>query len=393
MTNQTNKSTITHPDDMSFTSVQVIAWSCALATEAVVIVVGNLLTITLFALNKKLRSKKSLYLVLNMAFADLFLGGVCLPMYVYFLAHGQVKFSMVRLNSPTFFTIIGFVFGDASFITAALISCERFYAIYWPLKHRQTLSTRAYRLVIFTVWTLSILGSLLKVFLLQFVSLGALNSLVCLIFVSVLLIISGLNFGVWRKIQKQPVPHHQNRALQRRRLTKTLLLVSLIALGSWLPPFIYSLISLLGYRMSNTISVITYFTYFSNSFINPILYALRIPDFKEALRLCCFTKHEVMSSQENAGRDEMAADLTLVLQRQTLTVDHNNLQLTFEQEIVQDTKLWYTLEEQQTMVKKGSWLVKTWPEENNMVPNSFDNWILLEPNFSWALWSILPWTL
>ena len=182
---------------MSFTSVQVIAWSCALATEAVVIVVGNLLTIILFALNKKLRSKKSLYLVLNMAVADLFLGGVCLPMYVYFLAHGQVKFDE---KTPTFFTIVFYVFAQASFITAALISCERFYAIYWPLKHLQTLSTRAYRLVILTVWTLSILGSLFTVFLLQFLSLVALNSLQCLIFVSVLLIISGLNFGVWRKI-------------------------------------------------------------------------------------------------------------------------------------------------------------------------------------------------
>ena len=348
MTNQTNKSTINHPDDMSFSSVQVIAWSCALATEAVVIFVGNLLTIILFALNKKLRSKKSLYLVLNMAFADLFLGGVCLPMYVYFLAHGQVKFDE---KTPTFFTIIFFVFGKASFITAALISCERFYAIYRPLKHRQTLSTRTYGLVILTVWTLSILASLFIVFLLQFVSLVAPTSLVCLIFVSVLLITSGLNFGVWRKIQQQPVPHHQNRALQRRRLTKTLLLVSLIALVSWLPPLVYSLIAFLGYRISNNISLITSFTYFSNSFINPILYALRIPDFKEALRLCCFTKHEVMSSQENAGRDETAADLTLVIQRRTLTVGHNILQFTFEQEIVQDTKLWHTTEKQQKMVK------------------------------------------
>ena len=214
MTNQTNKSTINHLDDMSFSSVQVIAWSCALSTEAVVIVVGNLLTIVLFALNKKLRSKKSLYLVLNMAFADLFLGGVCLPMYVYFLAHGQVK---VDEKTPTFFTIIFFVFAQASFITAALISCERFYAIYWPLKHRQTLSTRAYRFVILTVWTLSILGTLFIVFLLQFVSLVAPSSLVCLIFMSVLLITGGLNFGVWRKIQQQTVPHHQNRVLQRWR--------------------------------------------------------------------------------------------------------------------------------------------------------------------------------
>ena len=278
---------------MSFSSVQVIAWSCTLATEAVVIVVGNLLTIILFALNKKLRSKKSLYLVLNMAFADLFLGGVCLPMYVYFLAHGQLKFDE---KPPTFFTIVFYVFAQASFITAALISCERFYAIYWPLKHRQTLSTRTYGLVILTLWTLSVLASLFTDFLVQFLSLVALNSLLCLIFVSVLLIISGLNFGVWRKIQQQPVPHHQNRALQRRRLTKTLLLVSVIALGSWPPVSVYNLIAFLGYRMSNNISLITTFTYFSNSFINPIMCALRIPYFKEVLCLCCFTRHEVMTA-------------------------------------------------------------------------------------------------
>ena len=276
MTNQTNKSTMNHLDDMSFSSVQVIAWSCALATEAVVIVVGNLLTIVLFALNKKLRSKKSLYLVLNMAFADLFLGGISLPTYFCSLVLDQVKFDE---QTPTLFTIIFLVFAQASFITAALISLERFYAIYWPVKHRQTLSTGAYRFVILTVWTLSILGSLFTVFLLQFSSLMALNSFLSLIFVSVLLIISGLNFGVWRKIQQQTVPHDQNRVLQRRRLTKTLLLVSLVAMDSWLPPLVYNLIAFLGYRMSNNISLITSFTYFSNSFINPIVYALRDRSF------------------------------------------------------------------------------------------------------------------
>ena len=245
------------------------------------------------------------------------------------------------------FTIIFLVFAQASFITAALISCERFYAIYWPLKHRQTLSTRAYRFVILTVWTLSILGSLFTVFLLQFSSLVALNSFLSLFFVSVLLIISGLSFGVWRKIQQQTVSHHQNRVLQRRRLTKTLLSVSLITMGSWLPPLVYNLIAFLGYRMSNNISLITYFTYFSNSFINPIVYALRIPDFKEALSLSCFTRQELMSSQENAGRDEMTAHLAPVIQRRTLTMDLNKLKLTFEQENVEDTKLWYTTEEQQ----------------------------------------------
>ena len=34
-----------------------------------------------------------------------------------------------------------------------------------------------------------------------------------------------------------------------------------------------------------------------------------------------------------------AKNLTLVIQRRTLTVDQNNLKLTFEQETVEDTKL------------------------------------------------------
>ena len=32
--------------------------------------------------------------------------------------------------------------------------------------------------------------------------------------------------------------------------------------------------------------------------------------------------------------------------------------------------------------KNGSWIVRAWPAEHNMVPNSFDNGIMLEANFS-----------
>ena len=52
-------------------------------------------------------------------------------------------------------------------------------------------------------------------------------------------------------------------------------------------------------------------------------------------------------------KGDMAADLT---------VDHNNLQLTFEREIVKDTKLWYTTEEQQ-MVKMDHGLSGRGPQK------------------------------
>ena len=101
-------------------------------------------------------AKKSLYLVINMAFADLVLGGASLPLFVYLVTATRSRLYFTEF--PTFLQIIFTVSSMASFTTAALISAERFYAVFWPLKHR-TLSTRAYKLVILMAWTLPILFS------------------------------------------------------------------------------------------------------------------------------------------------------------------------------------------------------------------------------------------
>ena len=126
--------------------------------EVVLIVVGNLLTIVLFALNKELR-KKSLYLVINMAFADLVLGALFLPARIYLVGDEYYLWTAsVNLAFDNFFNIVDIVFVQGSLNSAALITLERFYAIYWPLKHR-TLSKRTYSFVIFMAWTLSIVVS------------------------------------------------------------------------------------------------------------------------------------------------------------------------------------------------------------------------------------------
>ena len=56
------------------------------------------------------------------------------------------------------FLWIDLIFLHASLLSAVFISCERFYAVYWPLKHL-TLSTRAYAIVIAFIWTLAFLSS------------------------------------------------------------------------------------------------------------------------------------------------------------------------------------------------------------------------------------------
>ena len=304
--------------DEMLSDAQVIAWSCALASEAVVIVLGNLLTIVLFTFNRKLRNKKRLYLVINMAFADLVLGGASLPLFVYLITATRSRLYFSEF--PTFLNIIFTVSSMASFTTAALISAERFYAIFWPLKHR-TLSRRAYKLVILMAWTLATLFSTAYILLFR-LSPGAFYAFATLYGLLLIVTICGLNIVIWRKIQQKSVSCHQNRDMQLQRLTKALSLVSVGTLSSWIPAIIISFLRFFGQKISSNIFLFTYFIYFSSSFINPMVYALRIPEFRQGLYFFCFRSQE----NSNTGRNNMAAD-------------HNNLKLTFKQEVMEDTKL------------------------------------------------------
>ena len=209
--------------------VQVIGWSCALASEAVVTVLGNLLTIVLFTFNKKLRAKKSLYM----------LGGASLPLFVYFMV---TRSRLYFLEFPTFLKIIFTVSSMASFTTAALISAaERFYAIFWPLKHRTISRVRAYKLVILTAWTLAIFFSTVYILLFLLPSPRAVFAFGTLYSLFLIVTICGLSIIIWRKIQQKSVPCHQNRHMQIRRLTKALSLVSVVTLSTMIPAIILNL--------------------------------------------------------------------------------------------------------------------------------------------------------
>ena len=131
----------------AFTKAEVIAWCSAFSLISVLIVAGNLLTIVLFAANQKVR-KKSYFLIVNMACADLLVGAFSLPVKIITPLLREVTMS---LAVATFFSIASVVCLQATITFAALISLERLYATCWPLKY-QTLSKRAYVVVIILAW-------------------------------------------------------------------------------------------------------------------------------------------------------------------------------------------------------------------------------------------------
>ena len=92
---------------------------------------------------------------------------------------------------------------QASLVSVVFISWERFYAVYWPLKH-QTLSTRAYAIVI----------TILDIHCPYYCHLRPSSNLISsqassyfsvIIFFMFLFILCGCNICVWRKYQMRNI--------------------------------------------------------------------------------------------------------------------------------------------------------------------------------------------
>ena len=200
------------------TKAEGIAVCSVFIVADVFIVSGNLLTLVLFALSKQLR-KRSLFLVINMAFSDLFLGILTLPVYIVITGSSYRLWNFeISRNLEISFYFVDTALSQASLISAVFISLERFHAIFWPLKHR-TLSTQAYRVGISVVWVLSILVSTIFNLLLWLKSAKE-----CLYFwmpyaATMLLLLCSCNIGIWRKSQHRAVVSQQN-IINSQRLTK-----------------------------------------------------------------------------------------------------------------------------------------------------------------------------
>ena len=217
-----------------------IALCSAFILSSVLIIAGNLLTLVLFAVTKPLR-RKSLFLVMNMAFADLLLGTFSVPFYIYIVEHAHQLWTAKYGFYLMVFKCIDAIFMFGSYLSAAFISCERLYAVYWPFKYR-FLSTKTYRIAIFTLWTFPALLSLILTLLSVFTSIRSALYVSVPVLLGLTIIICVCNIAIWRNFQHKSVDsQHRNGASRNRCLTKTLFLVSTLALLCWLPLIILNL--------------------------------------------------------------------------------------------------------------------------------------------------------
>ena len=271
--------------------------------ECVAIVTLNLCTIIVFIRNRNLR-KRSMYLVINLAVVDMVLGGVSAhgSFYVTGLFCNLWELNFKGLMAHAVATMLLSLVITATFTNVAIIALERVHATFFPLRHR-VLKKWVYRLLIAVVWITSGLETICRTCIVIVSSDNIYYTLyIQVTFISIcLLIICASYSSIVIKVRCGAQPQHHGAASRERKLTITLLIVTVVSLLLCLPHVIsgyvvgvmlQSLSFSVYFHLGQAIAVLL----FANSLVNPILYAMRMPEYRSAL-LALFCKRPQQQRQ------------------------------------------------------------------------------------------------
>ena len=258
-------------------------------TECVAIVTLNIITIIVFIKNRNLR-RFSTYLVINLAVADMLVGGIATRDLFYWVgADCNVwKDNTIDPWEDHVLSTLFAVFPISSLTNIAATSVERLHATLRPFRHR-LINKWVYALIIAVVWVtaglLSITITVLWVFKGSSYYFYLLNSFIA----TCLLVICISYASIIIKVRCGAQPRHHGAASRERKLTMTLLIVTIASLLLYLPYIIFSflvdttdVISMSNethLRLESALLILFY----ANSLVNPILYAIRMPEYRSAV--------------------------------------------------------------------------------------------------------------
>ena len=264
------------------TTEGISVWCPVFIAEFLLILIINVITVIAFARTRRLR-KRNTYLIINLTVADLLVGAVTGPLFVYHKSKENHDFSW-----PGFISwAVKLTFIIASLMNLSLISLDRLHATLFPFRHC-LIGKWSYFRIIMGSWFINLLfGSLMAgLYLnppyryLSFVYARTSFDVVNLLVLAVSYIVIFVN------VDRRP---HSQIVQGVRKLPTTLSIVSGVSVLTILPWAIYKSLPLhikekqtymSGIDIHNTLAVIS----FAKSLVNPFVYAIRMQEFRKAIR-------------------------------------------------------------------------------------------------------------
>ena len=160
------------------------------------------------------------------------------------------------------------------------------HATFFPFRHR-VLKKWVYGLIIVVVWVTSGLQrvSFKLLYLFEDIQYAFYSELT---FVSICLFIICVCYtSILIKVRCGAQPQHHGAASRERKLTMTLLIVTVVSLLLYLPYVVFFFVFFIG-KLAISRSVFMHLNFaslflcFANSFVNPILYAIRMSEYRSA---------------------------------------------------------------------------------------------------------------
>ena len=257
-------------------------WIIIFSVEAFLILFANTVTIIVFW-KRRFQLRKTSVVLTNLSVADLLVGVGAIEEFMGFIC--SLSWFKTYLILREYYTC-------ASINSLVLVSLERVYAIVWPFRSRTT-STRTYIYAAGVVWlisgiaptfsSLSVLSEHLP--LKVYLWLGSLYLGACLITIVVAYSV------IWFFSKKQDPKLSGNNHRRNKQLAKTLFVVTLFSLITWLP-FVVVFNARTIIPNNSVISPIYRCLQLANSFFNPIIYCFRMPIFRETLRASFLIKNK-----------------------------------------------------------------------------------------------------
>ncbi|XP_020624070.1 allatostatin-A receptor-like [Orbicella faveolata] len=272
---------------------ECIPWMTVGSAESVAIVTLNLCTIIVFTKNPNLR-KRSTHLLINLAVIDMLAGGSAVYYQLYVVGATCDVWKWHSFESWPFdvLQVVMSLLPTSSLANITIIALERTHATFWAFRHR-VLKKSVYGIIVAVFWATTGLVAVAYTLLKHFGELSYLTSDLTVSLVVVCLLIIFVSYvSIVIKVRCGAQPQHHGAASRERKLTMTLLIVTVVSLLLYLPIVIFyflqfgrkfeilqSLYSSEYFNLSN--GVIT--LYFANNLVNPILYAIRMPEYRSAL--------------------------------------------------------------------------------------------------------------
>ena len=280
-------------------------WNATFVIEIIVVFLLNAFTLAIYTRTRHLR-KRSTFLIINLTVADLLVGAVVglLPILGPDNDKRDLELNQAFSWQSFVYLTLTHLIPVAQLANISLISLERLHATLFPFRHC-LVGKRVYLTIILCSWPFAL--TLSSVTALLYLRLSPAFLYVFATYTLLIVVILTLsNAIIISTVKNNPLSPNAGPALSKeRKLTVTLLIVTVVSILTILPWVIWIVINYriiirsklcpaAFYRITNSFFAL----YLFNSIVNPLIYAVRMQEFrKAATKLCCTKTPELAPVQ------------------------------------------------------------------------------------------------